>query len=509
MNITSFTTSQRQNLLWLLQLLICGAGALLLWYASSWGVGVSPDSAEYIAAARRLHSFSDLFKLPTQWAPGYPVLLKLAYLSGFEILAATRVLQALLLAANLAAGMVLLRHVCGKQSWLPLVGGVVLLVSFNLWQVNFYVWSEGPFLVCLQLSLLCLLHFVEKPQVLRYLLGAALLAALALMFRYAGVAWIGTVGLVLLVLPAAGWQQRLRNAFGFGVVAVLPFLLWLIANHFIRHESTNREFVVHILSGTDLLLLLGQVLSWFGVKQILLVSVIELVLTVTVLVLAVRALFRTRLRLRWLLLISGSYAVVYSLFILISKSFFDAYIPFDERIFVSAWLFTVLALLACAIELLGMTARTRVAAMLALLLMVVSGVLQLVPVVAAAHEQGVGYLSAYMSQVSRVEEVPQLASKIIYTNAPDYLRMRTDFTIRDYPRKFAPTTLLANAAYDSELAQMQHSVQAGEALLVHYQALEWRSYFPALDELGKLGYQNVLEGNGVQILSFPVDEPVK
>jgi hypothetical protein len=56
---------------------------------------------------------------------------------------------------------------------------------------------------------------------------------------------------------------------------------------------------------------------------------------------------------------------------------------------------------------------------------------------------------------------------------------------------------------------MQHSVQAGQALLVHYQALEWRSYFPALDELGKLGYQNVLEGNGVQILSFPVDEPVK
>ncbi len=506
MSSTPFKAIPPQTWLWLLQLLLCGAGAFLLWYATNWGVAISPDSAEYIAAARRLHGLSDLFKLPTQWAPGYPVLLKLSSLSGFEILAVTRVLQCLLLAGNLAAGMALLRHVYGKPGLLPLVGGVVLLCSFNLWQVNFYAWSEGPFLLCQQLSLLCLLHFLATPLAYRFWLGAALLAALALLFRYAGLAWIGAAGLLLLVQPAVNWQQRCRNAFGFGAVALLPFLLWLLANHFIRHESTNRQFVIHSLSAADWLALLGQVLAWFGLKQASLLALIELVLNVAVLVLAVRARFYSQPRLRLLLLASGCHGVVYILFIVFSRSFFDAYIPFDERIFVSAWLFTVLALLACAIELLGRPARRQWVAMLAIGLMVVSSTLRLAPQISAAHEQGVGYLSSYMSQLSKVEEVPQLAGRIVYSNAPDYLRMRTDLTIHDYPRKFTPTTLLANPDYSNELVTMQHSVQAGQALLVHYEGFEWRAYFPSAAELKTLGYESVLTGNGVHVLSFPVEQ---
>jgi hypothetical protein len=122
----------------LLHLLLAVAGALLLWMSSPWGVGVSPDSAEYIAAARRLTGPADLFNLPTQWAPGYPVLLALAYLFGDDIFATTRLLQCVLLAANIGSGIALLRHVMGRDGLLPVSGGLVLLVSATLWQVNFY-----------------------------------------------------------------------------------------------------------------------------------------------------------------------------------------------------------------------------------------------------------------------------------------------------------------------------------------------------------------------------------
>lgn len=366
----------------LLHLLLAVAGALLLWMSSPWGVGVSPDSAEYIAAARRLTGPADLFNLPTQWAPGYPVLLALAYLFGDDIFATTRLLQCVLLAANIGIGIALLRHVMGRDGLLPVSGGLVLLVSATLWQVNFYAWSEAPFLLCLQGSALALLRHVESGTRGTFVAAVAL-AALALLFRYAGIAWVGAAALTLLLLQAGSWQQRLRKPVLFGFVALAPFVL-----------------------------------------------------------------------------------------------------------------------LACLLQL-APAPQTQLLAALALIAVAGGNVLALWPGVTAARSQGIGYLSAYMSSVSRVEEVPELARVTVYTNAPDYLRMRTDFTIHDYPRKYAPTTGLANAAYASDAAFMEKQVREGKAVLAHYNGFEWRAYFPTLAELNESGYVSVLAGNGVQLLALP------
>ncbi|MSQ98909.1 MAG: hypothetical protein EXR85_06410 [Xanthomonadales bacterium] len=497
---------------WLLLLLVSGVGALLLWYASAWGVGVWPDSAEYIAAARRMDGFGALFTLPTEWAPGYPVLLALAYLVGDDVFAVTRVLQCLLFAGNLAAAMLLLRELLVQQgnnnSWLPVGGGVVLLFSQHLWQVNFYACSEGPFLLCQQLSALVLLRYLAHNN-FRLLGVAAALAALALLFRYAGIAWVGAGSLALLLLQQGDLERRFRSAVIFGSLSLAPFLLWLIANKLLRDETTNREFVVHLVTRADFIDLAGEFASWFAVRQGLFIFLVEVVLCVAVSWLALRRFATTAPPLRRFVVLSAVYVVVYTLVILFSKSFLDAYIPFDDRMFVPAYLFSMLALLACAHQLLlsATEQRTRVIAMLALAFVGVFNAVGLLPVVAATKKTGIGYLSAYMASLSQVEDVPQLHGKIVYSNAPDYLRMRTDFVIHDYPRKFSPTTQLANPEYENELATMRSSVQAGAALLVHYQDLEWRSYFPPGAELEMLGFETILRGNGVRILSFPVAAP--
>ncbi len=366
----------------LLHLLLAVAGALLLWMSSPWGVGVSPDSAEYIAAARRLTGPADLFNLPKQWAPGYPVLLALSYLFGDDIFATTRLLQCVLLAANIGSGIALLRHVMGRDGLLPVSGGLVLLVSATLWQVNFYAWSEAPFLLCLQGSALALLRHVESGTRGTFVAAVAL-AAMALLFRYAGIAWVGAAALTLLLLQAGSWQQRLRKPVLFGFVALAPFVL-----------------------------------------------------------------------------------------------------------------------LACLLQL-APAPQTQLLAALALMAVAGGNVLALWPGVTAARSQGIGYFSAYMSSVSRVEEVPELVRVTVYTNAPDYLRMRTDFTIHHYPRKYAPTTGLANAIYASDAAFMEKQVREGKAVLAHYNGFEWRAYFPTLAELNESGYVSVLAGNGVQLLALP------
>ena len=87
----------------------------------------------------------------------------------------------------------------GRDGLLPVFGGLVLLVSATLWQVNFYAWSEAPFLLCLQGSALALLRHVESGTRGTFVAAVAL-AAMALLFRYAGIAWVGAAALTLLLL---------------------------------------------------------------------------------------------------------------------------------------------------------------------------------------------------------------------------------------------------------------------------------------------------------------------
>ena len=56
---------------------ICVAAAGAVWYGTTWGVGLSPDSAAYIAGARRLLSPSgmgDRFKVLAARSPHLPPL---------------------------------------------------------------------------------------------------------------------------------------------------------------------------------------------------------------------------------------------------------------------------------------------------------------------------------------------------------------------------------------------------------------------------------------------------
>lgn len=488
---------------WLLAVLIAACGGFSVWYASVWGIGVSPDSAEYLAAARRLHGIGDLLHLPTQWAPLYPVLLKVASFFGPDIFVTTRWLQSLLMAANLLAALWVLQTVTASYRWQTLVCGVLLLCNFKLWQIAFFAWSEAPFVLCQLLSALCLLRFWQQGG-LRWLLWCALFAALAQLFRYAGVAWIGTVCLLLLYRSRTEWRAGLRHGVLFGALALLPFILWLLINKWVRDETTNRTLVMHLITPGDLRELMLQLGSWVGGSAGVLGGAAGLLLTA---LLVRQALLHKQAAssMQTALMHTGvAYALCYTLFILLSKSFFDAYIPFDDRIFVPAWLFASLALLTLLQWLWDLAVRLeRRAVALLCVLLASTGLAQLVPDLLVTRLQGQGYFSAYMAQVSDVNAVPALVSRTVYTNAPDFLRMMTDYTVQDYPRKYAPTTKLANPLYQQALDTMQQQVQAETALLVHYQGFEWRAYFPQRDELLKLGYVPVMEGNGVEVLSYP------
>ena len=94
---------------WYMVSVLAAAGVGLILFSTLHGAGISPDSAQYLAAAR---SVLDGAGLPLGlWAPLYPVVLAWGETAGLDIFLRARLLNAVLLAANLLlVGLIIARH---------------------------------------------------------------------------------------------------------------------------------------------------------------------------------------------------------------------------------------------------------------------------------------------------------------------------------------------------------------------------------------------------------------
>ena len=487
----------------ILALLISSCGAMLIFYSTSWGIGVSADSAEYITAARRLDSFPAVFTLPSHWAPGYPVLLALANLCNDDILITTRLLQCLLFAVNLYLASWLLVRINQSNSPLMIIGSLLFLVSYATYNVHFFAWSEGPLILLQLLSTGCLLGYWQNGS-RKLLLGASALAALALLFRYAGVAWIAACGLALLLTGSERFSNRCKQALLYWTVALCPFALWLLVNDLVREETTNREFAVHLITLGNLKILLAMVVTWFGGRQGRPVFVIEAALAAAVLYLAFRRSGDLPSAFRRFARLAVIYTACYTAFILFSKSFLDAQIPLDDRIFMPVFVFSFLVLAGAVARLmLHGDLQGKAAAVLALVLLLGGNGLHLVSVARARNASGAGYLGESMVSLSRVSEMPLLVGKKVYSNAQEYVRLVSSLEAVEYPRKSSPNTRAANDNFVAELDAMRVAARAHEAYLVHYDIFKYRTYYPSLAELTAAGFEVLMRGRGVTVLGFP------
>ena len=191
----------------------------------------------------------------------------------------------------------------------------------------------------------------------------------------------------------------------------------------------------------------------------------------------------------------------YILFILFSKSFLDAYIPLDNRIFMPVLICFYLLLAAALGRLLLLGDRAgKLSAGTALMFLLVSNTAVLLPVVRVYGTDGTGYLSAYMANISRIDEVSMLEGKTLYSNGPDFIRLTIAAPALDYPRKYSPTTTRPNANFQAELDEMLAAVSAQDAYLVHYGIFESRNYFLSGAELATAGFTEIMTGSGVVIL---------
>ncbi len=225
-----------------LLLLSLGAVAAVLLCTSRYGIGASPDSSHYIAAARSLLAGEGLRcangRIYTHWPPLYPALLAVPGLAGVDPMVGARFLNAFAFGAVIfVLGTLLIR--CTTSEVFALLGTLAAVVSPALLTPFVMAWSEPVFILLVALLLFTMSRFLRSKR-LGMLVLVAIIAGLASLQRYAGVTLVlaGTV-LVTLGTRKTSILRRGLHLLIFGLISVTPLALWLARNMSIEGHPTG------------------------------------------------------------------------------------------------------------------------------------------------------------------------------------------------------------------------------------------------------------------------------
>lgn len=470
-------------------LLLALTGALLLLTVTRWGVGLSPDSAVYVAAARNLSQgagltvpFGSEINAPlAHHAPFYPMLLALWGWIGVDPMLGARWGQTLLFAVNIALVGALLWRLLPEQKGWGLAAAFFTLIAPPLFALHSMAWTEALFLFLGFAGFAFLSAFLQRAT-WSLLLLAAVSLGLALLTRYAGVALVGTAVAALLFLPTHPWRARFSHAFLFALVATLPFLLWLLRSR--SGGDSIRAFSFHPASRAQIQQGLNTIVGWFLIPDTL-PTLLKLAL-LSLLLLAFGAALTIHYRgqrgqrpLRQLfpplLLLLFLFAFIYPAFLLLSISFFDANTPLDNRI-LSPLYVTFLVLLVYAVALVWCAAHRpwrQLAPLLVLACILALGqVRQSALWLRDGYQQGIGFNNVAWHLSPLLQAVRQLdVGTPLYANAPELVNLHTGRPVLRLPRKFESVTQQANNQYPAEMAALKTQLAQEAGVVVYFTTL--------------------------------------
>ncbi len=369
--------------------------------------------------------------------------------------------------------------------WMPLVACIFLLISVASLQIYLMAWSEGAFIVLGLLSFWALGRHLDQERRPLLFLGS-ILVGFSLITRYAGVAYLGTGLIGVLMIGARSWARRFFDAIVVVFFGSLPLLLWTLRNMSAAGTSTNRELLYHPISTSKLWEGLTTATSWFFIPETL-PTVIKIGLF-TFLVVFFAGLFLFSVRetailnqKTWMKTIRETpamiqlvfiFLIVYSLFLIFSISFFDANTPLDARILSPIYIALVF-LLAYGIGLFFQSGtRNRSTQFIGLGLLIIFcgfSINRLVALVGPAYSSGIGFNHENWRQSETIALVKQLPEgTIIYSNAPAAIYLHTGLAAGRIPKPFESVNQRANPFYDEEIKALEMALLNDTAVLVFF-----------------------------------------
>lgn len=252
----------------ILLLALCGMMLVLL---CTWpyGPGTSPDSVNYLSAARSLLAGQG-YRYPdggvfTHWPPLYPTLLAALEFVGIDALRGAAWANSLAFGLTiLLSGWLLVR--CAVSPAFVVIGVLAVVLSGPLLDAFVMVYSEPVFVLLTLVFLLSMTTYLRVKSA-KALLLAALAAGLACLQRYVGATLVLTGCLLIGLGPSRiPLRRRCRDLVCFCLIAVGPIAVWFLRNYIHTGGIAGpREFYSSAGQGIDRALVAGMnVLSeWF------------------------------------------------------------------------------------------------------------------------------------------------------------------------------------------------------------------------------------------------------
>ena len=493
-------TSRRLTLASFLTLgLLAILGAYLIFKATPDGLGLSDDSIAYIAGARSLlagHGYREAWLETngpvTHFPPAFSGALTLIGLAGADPLNGARLLNTLLFGIN-AALLGLLGWKMTKSSVAGIALAALFVVNDSLLRVHAVAMSEPLFLFFSLLAFLCFDFYFgvrefapanpaaspRAPELL--LLATGLLASLAYLTRYSGLALVATF-IVALILLNDAWKERIASSLIFLAGFAPLALAWSIRNRIVAGNATNRTSVWHPVTSETLEQglrtfseFLVPVEEWrrelFKSPNIFVGMIVIVLLAVLtwILVNGLRKFFKPSTPMPEVIgFTNGLYIFGYLASVLFSISLFDASTPLKVRILAPVYLPLLLLLVNAGVWMWKRFGRAGqgIVAVAGLIIFSVSAVGQ-ARTVTELSKGGTGFASFkwYDSKVmDYLRDLP--AGTIIYTNEPGAVYLYTGHPCRVLPTRFDPVTGMEVSGFERGAEIVRNDVQSGYAYLV-------------------------------------------
>ncbi len=332
---------------------VIAAAFIGLCFAAGWTTfSFSPDGRVYVDVARHTVAGDGMQRSWTHWddpretapmvhyAPAYPLALAaFSVLSGSDPAACAPILNALLLGLTTFLAGWLIWSITGRYGPCVMGMGAVSCLE-GVWVCHTQALSEPLFLALFLFVLIMLLRYADT-RGWGILLIAAAGAGLCVVARYQGVFLLPVGALWIWCTTAPSTDQRLRHTTSWIAVAVVPIGCWQLRNLIVAVDQPVREAGIHWPGHEAWWSLHATVTGWFSTTGW--PDWIRLALPLAAAGLTIRILWHHGQR-RWLvlgLLVCGGQFV----FLLIVRTFFDAAMPFDDRIMSSIGVVVVLSMI--------------------------------------------------------------------------------------------------------------------------------------------------------------------
>ena len=466
---------------WFFLIVLLMWGLVILAVSTRLGVGTSPDSAVYIGAADNLLKgkgltvpFGSQLDSPmTQFPPLYSLLLSLFGLLGLPVLAAARLVNAILLVINSLLVYFALRTLTGKKALAPLVGSMLLIVSPSYLLIHQMAWSEPFFLALLLAALLVTVRYLQDGQT-RFLAAAAGLAGLAALTRLVGVAYIGAIAIAIVLLGPGSMQRRIGHSILFGMFAVLPLVLWLVRNQLLAGTAVTRSLAFHPVGKEQGLQLLSTLSGWLLLPASLPTTVkaamiLLLVVGIVTLLWTARSQVTSRWKATLLFPLLALGIVVYSLFLMASISFLDANTPLDERILIPVYVQGLIIATALLSTRFHHPAWLKRSAVIVFAVFVCTASFANFERARTLYWTGGGFNSPALREPLLVEQIARLPfGQWLYSNSPEAIYLQTGRPVLQLPRKFNLMTQTDNPMYASQMKLVQENLEKQGGLIVYF-----------------------------------------